>query len=41
MEGTGFVVSQDPPAGASLESVGSGHVTLARTTGAHQDQARQ
>jgi len=41
IEGTGFVVSQDPPAGASLESVGSGHVTLARTAGAHQDQARQ
>src|SRR5262249_3528619 len=41
VDGTGFVVSQDPPAGAPLEYVSSGRVTLARTPGAHQDQARQ
>src|SRR5262249_3906323 len=41
VEGTGFVVSQDPPAGAPLEYISSGHVTLARTPSGHQDQARQ
>jgi len=41
VEGTGFVISQDPPAGAPLEYVSSGRVTLARAPGAHQDQARQ
>jgi membrane peptidoglycan carboxypeptidase len=40
VEGTGFVISQDPPAGAPLEYVSSGRVTLARTS-AYQDQARQ
>jgi beta-lactam-binding protein with PASTA domain len=41
IDGTGFVVSQDPPAGASLDFVSTGRVTLARMPGAHQDQARQ
>ena len=40
VDGNGFVVSQDPPAGASLDAVSAGRVTLARTPGAHQDQAR-
>ncbi|HUK33590.1 MAG TPA: penicillin-binding transpeptidase domain-containing protein, partial [Vicinamibacterales bacterium] len=39
IEGTGFVVSQDPPAGAPLESVSTGRVTLARTS-TRQDQGR-
>ena len=38
--GTGFVVTQDPPAGASLDAVSSGRVTLARSPAAFQDQAR-
>jgi cell division protein FtsI (penicillin-binding protein 3) len=40
VDGTGFVVSQDPPAGTPLDFVSSGHVTLSRTPGAHQDEAR-
>ncbi len=38
VDGTGFVVSQDPPAGASLDYVSSGHLTLARTAAALQEQ---
>jgi cell division protein FtsI (penicillin-binding protein 3) len=37
INGDGFVVAQDPPAGAPLESVSVGRVTLARS---QQDQAR-
>ena len=40
IDGTGFVVSQDPQAGTPLEFISSGHLTLARTPDAHQDQAR-
>ena len=40
VDGNGFVVAQDPPAGASLDSVSAGHVTLARSSSARQDQAR-
>ena len=40
VDGSGFVVSQDPPAGAALDAVSVGRVTLARTSGAHQEQAR-
>jgi cell division protein FtsI (penicillin-binding protein 3) len=39
VEGNGFVVSQEPPAGAPLDSVSSGRVTLARTV-ARPEQAR-
>jgi len=39
VDGTGFVVAQDPPAGAPLDAVSSGRVTLARTV-ARQEQAR-
>ena len=41
IDGNGFVVAQDPPAGASLDAVSAGRVTLARSPGSHQqDQAR-
>src|SRR5207237_7745431 len=40
IDGTGFVVSQDPPAGTPLDFVSTGRVTLSRTPGAHQDQVR-
>jgi len=40
VDGTGFVVSQDPAAGTPLDYVSSGHLTLARIASAHQDQAR-
>ncbi len=40
IDGSGFVVSQDPPAGAPLDAVSAGRVTLARTAAALQEQAR-
>ena len=40
VDGNGFVVAQDPPAGASLDAVSAGRVTLARSAGLHHDQAR-
>jgi cell division protein FtsI (penicillin-binding protein 3) len=40
VDGTGFVVSQDPPAGTPLDFVSAGRVTLSRMPGARQDQAR-
>jgi cell division protein FtsI (penicillin-binding protein 3) len=40
VDGNGFVISQDPPAGAPLDAVSAGRVTLARTPNAHQEQAR-
>ena len=40
VDGSGFVVAQDPPAGASLDAVSAGRVTLARTAAALQEQAR-
>jgi cell division protein FtsI (penicillin-binding protein 3) len=40
VDGSGFVVSQDPPAGAPLDAVSTGRVTLARSSNAHQEQAR-
>jgi len=40
VDGSGFVVSQDPPAGTPLDFVSSGHVTLSRTPNVHQDQTR-
>ena len=41
VDGNGFVISQDPPAGAPLDAVSAGRVTLARSPGSHpQDQAR-
>ncbi len=40
VDGNGFVVSQDPPAGAPLDSVSVGRVTLARTVPPHQEQGR-
>jgi len=40
VDGTGFVVSQDPPAGTPLDFVSTGRVTLSRTPSAHQDQVR-
>ena len=39
VDGSGFVVSQDPPAGAPLDSVSTGRVTLARTV-VRQEPAR-
>jgi cell division protein FtsI (penicillin-binding protein 3) len=40
VDGNGFVISQDPPAGAPLDAVSAGRVTLARTPNVHQEQAR-
>jgi cell division protein FtsI (penicillin-binding protein 3) len=40
VDGSGFVVSQDPPAGASLDAVNAGRVTLARSSASRQEQAR-
>jgi cell division protein FtsI (penicillin-binding protein 3) len=40
VEGTGFVVAQDPPAGAALDTVSGCRVTLGRMTVAAQEQAR-
>jgi cell division protein FtsI (penicillin-binding protein 3) len=40
VDGNGFVISQDPPAGAPLDAVSSGRVTLSRTPNARQEQAR-
>src|SRR5438045_247612 len=40
VDGSGFVVSQDPPAGASLDAVSAGRVTLARRPVDRQEQAR-
>ena len=40
VEGTGFVVAQDPPAGTALDTVSGCHVTLARTPVAGREQRR-
>jgi cell division protein FtsI (penicillin-binding protein 3) len=40
VEGTGFVIAQDPPAGAPLDAVSVGRVTLARSPASRQEQAR-
>jgi len=40
VDGNGFVVAQDPPAGAPLDAVSIGRVTLARTPVSRQEQAR-
>jgi cell division protein FtsI (penicillin-binding protein 3) len=40
VEGTGFVVAQDPPAGAALDSVSGCRVTLGRSPLFHRDQAQ-
>jgi cell division protein FtsI (penicillin-binding protein 3) len=40
VDGSGFVIAQDPPAGAALDSISVGRVTLARTPAAHQETAR-
>ncbi|HVZ21430.1 MAG TPA: penicillin-binding protein [Vicinamibacterales bacterium] len=40
IDGSGVVVAQDPPAGAPLDTVSAGRVTLARTAAALQEQAR-
>jgi cell division protein FtsI (penicillin-binding protein 3) len=40
VEGTGFVVAQDPPAGAALDTVSSCRVTLGRTFVAPREQSR-
>jgi membrane peptidoglycan carboxypeptidase len=40
VDGNGFVVSQDPPAGAPLDAVSVGRVTLARSPASQQEQAR-
>jgi cell division protein FtsI (penicillin-binding protein 3) len=40
VDGSGFVVSQDPPAGAPLDAVSNGRVTLARKPNAPSEQAR-
>jgi membrane peptidoglycan carboxypeptidase len=40
VEGTGFVVAQDPPAGAALDTVSSCRVTLGRTSVAPREQSR-
>jgi cell division protein FtsI (penicillin-binding protein 3) len=37
VDGNGFVVSQDPPAGAALEAVGESRLTLARSRTPYQD----
>jgi hypothetical protein len=38
VEGKGFVVAQDPPAGTALDAVSGCRVTLGRTTVAAQEQ---
>jgi len=40
VEGTGFVVAQDPPAGTALDTVSGCRVTLARTSVAGREQPR-
>jgi cell division protein FtsI (penicillin-binding protein 3) len=40
VEGSGFVVAQDPPAGAALDTVSQGRLTLDRSRTPHQDQAQ-
>jgi beta-lactam-binding protein with PASTA domain len=40
VEGTGFVVAQDPPAGTALDTVSGCRVTLGRTIIAAQEQPR-
>jgi len=40
VEGTGFVVAQDPPAGTPLDTVSACRVTLGRTSVAGREQAR-
>ena len=40
LDGIGFVIAQDPPAGAPLDAVSVGRVTLARTLASVQEQAR-
>jgi cell division protein FtsI (penicillin-binding protein 3) len=40
VDGSGFVIAQDPPAGAPLDAVSIGRETLARTPPAHREQAR-
>jgi hypothetical protein len=40
VDGNGFVVAQDPPAGAPLDAVSLGRVTLSRSGAAHQEQSR-
>ena len=40
VDGTGFVIAQEPPAGAPLDAVSVVHVTLARSPASRQEQAR-
>ena len=40
VEGNGFVVAQDPPAGVALETVSQGRLTLDRSRARHQDRAQ-
>ena len=40
VDGNGFVVAQDPPAGAALESVSQCRLTLDRSRALHQDPAQ-
>jgi cell division protein FtsI (penicillin-binding protein 3) len=40
VDGNGFVVSQDPPAGAPLDAVSVGRVMLARSVASRQERAR-
>jgi cell division protein FtsI (penicillin-binding protein 3) len=41
VDGTGFVVAQDPPAGTPLDTVSSCRVTLGRTSAAGREQTRR
>jgi beta-lactam-binding protein with PASTA domain len=41
VEGTGFVVAQDPPAGTALDTVSGCRVTLGRRLSAGREQPRQ
>ena len=40
VEGSGFVIAQEPAAGAPLDAISVGRVTLARNPASHQEQAR-
>jgi DNA-binding GntR family transcriptional regulator len=40
VEGNGFVVAQDPPAGTALEAVGQCRLTLDRSRARYQDGVR-
>jgi hypothetical protein len=40
VQGNGFVVSQDPPAGAALDAVGQCRLTLDRQSPQHRDHAQ-